>query len=844
MKRLHTLHLVLVFSASLLGGVACGQAGDVPGPVGGVPAALPQIHLPDAQDLRLAVPRPVRAAQALVGMGRQRLALVLGLGTVGNRLVVDSAPRDAQAVAGALRSGGFIVMLREDVSAAELRGSLKEFRERLQPGGLGFVYITGLGTQVDGRNLLLPRETALDAALAPAALAQHLRASAVPLDEVADALLGTNDSPRMLVVDAAYRHPALAKLPQSGLTEQKLPPGVMALFGHALGTVQEVPAVAPLPIPAPTDPAALAATPFVRVLVAALQKARVSGPEALRATRRNITDTTLGQSSPWIGGDTDGSDEFAEATLLDGLVPRTPEELAREALRHAGRLITRPAAARAGEQSVADVLASSAATPPAGSVTPDTPTTRTPPPETARPLPETPGASSLASSIGNAASVVGTVASVATTVAAVTAAARAAEATALASVASTAVTSAASTALGSGASLLGNAVGLAARAGSSEAPAREAVRQAATTVAATAPVPAPVPAPVTAAITAAVPAAAPAAAAAAGPALAPSLTPALTTAGITAATTAPPGAAAALAAANSAALAATAPAAGAAGPSAAPAAATPPAPVAAPAETLAEAPTAAPSDSARRLAQSAASAAADQAQSPAAQQAQSARDPRAPDGRTQRNADGGERPVYTPRTNNFGYAEGDTFTYQVIDKWKGEVLGEYTTAIEEVLGNGHLLANGHLVKMDPQGRLTRLVNSDGSVSEFLPSQDLWWANPQRGESRAVKFMEKLQRGNRTSSQTEWKGSASIGRLRKIDTPAGAFDVLPIESSGWWYETLANGTRNSGQWTRTVYYAPKLGHPVAIDVQDADRLGKLLKRERVELMHAQQARGAP
>lgn len=58
--------------------------------------------------------------------------------------------------------------------------------------------------QVDGRSLLLAREAALDAAPADAAaLGRQLREAAVPLDEMADALIGTADSPRMLVVDAA-----------------------------------------------------------------------------------------------------------------------------------------------------------------------------------------------------------------------------------------------------------------------------------------------------------------------------------------------------------------------------------------------------------------------------------------------------------------------------------------------------------------------------------------------------------------------------------------------------------------------------------------------------------------
>ena len=136
--------------------------------------AAPALRLPSVSDLGLATPRPVRAVSAMMGLGRQRLALVVGNGTLGTRPALASAPRDAQAVAAALRAAGFVVMAREDLSAADLRASLAELRERLQPGGLGFVYITALAAQVNGQNLWLPREAPLDGALPPAQLAQGL----------------------------------------------------------------------------------------------------------------------------------------------------------------------------------------------------------------------------------------------------------------------------------------------------------------------------------------------------------------------------------------------------------------------------------------------------------------------------------------------------------------------------------------------------------------------------------------------------------------------------------------------------------------------------------------------
>jgi hypothetical protein len=783
-----------------------------------VPATLPELRLPEVRDINIAVPRQVRAAQAVLGMGKQRLALVLGLGKVGHRSVVDSSARNTQAVSAALRSGGFVVMTREDLTAADLRATLKEFRERLQPGGVGFVYVTGLGAQVEGRNLLLPRDAALDASMPPERLAKRLAETSVPLDEVADALIGTPDSLRLLVVEAAWQHPVLATLPQQGLAQPRVPHGMMAMLGVAPGAVQEVPAVAPLPLPAPTAPAELAATPFVRTLVGALMKPRINGPEVLRNTRRSMVDATLGQTSPWIGGDTDDREELAEASLLDGLIPRTPEEIAREVARQGGRLLTRPAVRAAGEQSVAEVLAQNSV-PPAPAAAVAAPTVE--PPQTtatpdARPLSNAAKAgSSLGSTVGSAVSALGTVAGVATTVAGVAATAQVAKAAATVSAATTAAG-----AVGSAASSLGStAMALGVRATTSSSGGSAA---ASTVAAATAPSTVAVVAP--AAAVAAVPVAAPAAAAAAAAApVAPAA------AAATAATAAPAGAAPAAGGAPAAApgapaAAGDAAAAGTAGVT--PEAAATAAPAAAAANQAVNQASETPvGDAARRAAP--ATTAATEAVQPGAKPSP-AEPPSAP-------------AVVVPKRNPFGYTEGDSFTYQVLDTWADEVVGEYTTAIDEVMGNGALRANGQQLQMDPQGRPTRLARPDGSFSIFEPHQDLWWANPQRGDRRVVRFIEKFQRADQTTGQTEWRGGSLVARATEIETPAGKFDVLPIESTGTWTETLANGTRTNGQWTRTVYYSPKLKHPVAIDVRDADAMGRPLRRERIQLMHAQQAR---
>ena len=552
---------------------------------------------------------------------RQRLALVVGMGTVGKRIVLESARRDSAAVAGALRAGGFEVTLLEDSNSTDLRAALKDYRERLRPDGVGLIYYTGLGAQVDGRNLLLPSEVALTDTQPPAGLAAMLRAVGLPLQELVEALAGGTDAPRALVVDAAYRHPALGRLTPAGLARPRLGSNTLVLMGHAPGALQEL-QVAPAPAEPASDPRQAAATRFARVLVEALSTPRITLPEALRAVRLSVVDSSGGQTQPWLGGET-----FARVHLADAARLENP---AAAALAAAGALA--PAAATA---SVGAVVGTSGGT----SV----------------------GTSSGASAPDN------------------------------------------QTSLSSGG-----------RSATAEASSAAAGSTAASTAASTA----------------------------------------TSTAGPT-----PP--------------------------------ANKPVPPA--------------------------------------------------DGRTTAAPGQGERPFFQARRNPFDHAEGDTLSYHLVDTRKDEVMSSYTVAIDEVKADGHLSANGGQWQLDPQGRIKQLRLEDGTQITFEPAQELWWAKPQAGESRPVAFKETRTQANKPQVQISWRGNAQVGTLRVMETPAGEFEVLPIKTTGQSSLTRAGAPGSNGQFTRTVFYAPKLGMPVAIEIEDNDVSGRSLRRERMELTHAQQAR---
>ena len=563
--------------------------------------------------LHAQTPAPVAPAPASPPapvIKRQRVALVIGVGSLGARPVLESARRDTEAVAAALRWGGFDVLLRLDPTGADLRASVKEFRERLRADGIGLIYFTGLAAQVDGRNVLLPSDMTLSDALAAPAVTTVLRAVGVPLQELVEALAGGADTPRLLLVDAAYRHPALARLTPPGMARPRLPVGTMALLGHAPAALQEPPTVAPLPSPPPKDLRELAASRFARVVVDALTTPRISVPEALRAVRLAVADSSGGLTQPWLAGDTFGREFLADAALLEGPAPTE------------------------GPAQTATASATSSAQSSAGS-----------------------SAGSVAASVA--------------------------------------------------------ASGVAAAAAAATAPVSAAV---------------------------ALPAAPPSAPAPPAPAL-------------------PEG------------------------------------------------------------------------------------DRRATDGRTAQAPGRGERPVYQVRLSSYGHAEGDILTYEVTDTRKDELLLTYTVAIEEVRVDGQMQANGGRLQLDAQGRVKGQREAEGPESTFDPAQETWWARPQAGESRVLAYKESYVRADKTRGQIDWRGTSQVGSLRQMETAAGDFDVLPIKSTGQATNTPSGGPATRLQFTRTVWYAPKLGMPVVIEIEDNDEAGKPLRRERVELTHAQQARTA-
>jgi uncharacterized caspase-like protein len=125
---------------------------------------------------------------------QKRTALVMGNGSYKVGPLANPVA-DAEAVAKALRDLRFDkVILKKDLSTEGMRAALKEFGGEVAGAEIGVVYFAGHGTEISGRNYLIP----VDARLARAA---DVDLEAIALDTVLGQLSGVSKL-KLVILDA------------------------------------------------------------------------------------------------------------------------------------------------------------------------------------------------------------------------------------------------------------------------------------------------------------------------------------------------------------------------------------------------------------------------------------------------------------------------------------------------------------------------------------------------------------------------------------------------------------------------------------------------------------------
>lgn len=169
------------------------------------------------------------------GRVERRVALVIGNAGYRNVPRLANPVNDARDMAEALRSLGFIVTLREDQTAEQMREEILQFGDLLKSGGgVGLFYYAGHGVQVGGRNYLIPVEASV-------LYEKRMEFDAVDVNRVLVEMEEAGNGFNIVVLDACRSNPFSLgwRSSEGGLAQLSAPKGTLVAYATAPGRVAD-----------------------------------------------------------------------------------------------------------------------------------------------------------------------------------------------------------------------------------------------------------------------------------------------------------------------------------------------------------------------------------------------------------------------------------------------------------------------------------------------------------------------------------------------------------------------------------------------------------------------------
>ncbi len=171
------------------------------------------------------------------------------------------------------------------------------------------------------------------------------------------------------------------------------------------------------------------------------------------------------------------------------------------------------------------------------------------------------------------------------------------------------------------------------------------------------------------------------------------------------------------------------------------------------------------------------------------------------------------------------FVVGDRWRFQVVDKFKSEVVRNYTDTVERVLPDGNLVLNAGRVRWDSKGNVQSVeaADSDETYSNYIFIPPVL----QSGARTPLRYtIMRKTAGNSRGATDEAKGSMVVRGREKVVTPAGEFDAWRVEIDVYGStrtgstDSIFGAVSSNGPWRRLVtgWYVPELRNYVAYEEQ--------------------------
>ncbi|WP_083748956.1 caspase family protein [Pelomonas sp. KK5] len=173
-------------------------------------------------------------------------------------------------------------------------------------------------------------------------------------------------------------------------------------------------------------------------------------------------------------------------------------------------------------------------------------------------------------------------------------------------------------------------------------------------------------------------------------------------------------------------------------------------------------------------------------------------------------------PAHEAPANAYGISLGDRWNYQVIDKYKGEVIENWSRKITKVLPNGDLMSGSKTV-LSPEGNYRQLVNSVYASRTFTDMAVLYPKKMAAGHKESFAYREQARRVDGREYEQQYKGTIVVKGLELVKVPAGEFQAYRVERDARVAGVNANSHERWIASQKIVYwYAPKAHVYVALD----------------------------
>jgi hypothetical protein len=188
----------------------------------------------------------------------------------------------------------------------------------------------------------------------------------------------------------------------------------------------------------------------------------------------------------------------------------------------------------------------------------------------------------------------------------------------------------------------------------------------------------------------------------------------------------------------------------------------------------------------------------------------------------------GSKPLESAKpSNNFGFTVGDRWRFQTVDKFKQEVVRNWTRKVDSIQADNTLSLNDGSVDWSANGDLIAARGANGYLRQYSPM--LKWKPEvlQVGSTEDINTKLTWRDAGGENGLDDYKATLKVVSQERVKVPAGEFDSWKIEMAG--YRTGKNISKNISynvRFKEVFWYVPALRSYVATEYEQRTSSGAL------------------